>query len=78
MTLHLPSDISQSIEGFLATGRYATAEAVLREAINALRQRDEDFAAIAAGIADVEAGRYRPFAESDAEFREQHGLPRSA
>ena len=33
-----------------------------------------DLAAIQAGIDDVEAGRFRPFTEIDAEFRQKHNL----
>jgi predicted transcriptional regulator len=50
---------------------------VLRNALEALQQRDEDLAAITAGIADMEAGRYRPFAEIDAEFRQRHNIPKT-
>jgi hypothetical protein len=41
----------------------------------ASKQEMDDLAAVRAGIADMEAGRYRPFAEVDAEFRRKHGIP---
>ena len=37
--------------------------------------REETRAAIRRGLADVEAGRVRAFAEFDQEFRREHGLP---
>jgi hypothetical protein len=41
-------------------------------------QREETVEAIQQGLADVEAGRVRPFEDFDHEFRQKHGLsPRS-
>jgi Arc/MetJ-type ribon-helix-helix transcriptional regulator len=77
MNYQLPSDLTQTIQSLLATGKYASQEDVLRNALDALRRRDEDLAAITAGIEDMEAGRYRPFAEIDAEFRQRHDIPRT-
>ncbi len=71
MSYTLPADLTRTIEALIATGKYASHDEVLRNALDALRQRDEDLAAIEAGIADMEAGRYRPFAEIDAEFRKR-------
>ncbi len=42
----------------------------------ASKQELDDLASIRAGIADMEAGRFRPFAEIDAEFRAKHGIPK--
>jgi hypothetical protein len=43
------------------------------------RHRDEDRAAVAASLADMEAGETgRPFAEFAAEFRKLNNLPESA
>jgi hypothetical protein len=38
-------------------------------------EREETFEAIREGLADVEAGRVRPFEEFDREFRATHGIP---
>jgi len=70
----LPADIDQSIQSLLATGRYASEEEVLRDALSVLKKRDEDVAAIQAGIDDIQAGRYRSFAECDADFRARHQI----
>ncbi|MBI3837037.1 MAG: type II toxin-antitoxin system ParD family antitoxin [Planctomycetia bacterium] len=77
MSYQLPSDVTQTIQSLIATGKYASQEDVLRDALDALRQRDEDLAAITAGIEDMQAGRYRPFVEIDAEFRQRHNIPRT-
>ena len=51
---------------------------MLREALDALRRQDEELRAIQKGIADMEAGRYRPLDEVDAEIRHKHGFPQDA
>ena len=77
MSYELPTDVTQTIDTLLATGRYSSVDEVLRDALAALRQREDDVAAIEAGLADVEAGRYRPFSEIDTEFRLRHDIPRT-
>jgi hypothetical protein len=37
-------------------------------------QREETLKAIRQGLADVEAGRIKPFEDFDREFRQKHGL----
>jgi putative addiction module CopG family antidote len=74
MSYELSSEVTRAIDALLATGKYSSHDEVLRDALNALRQRDEDLAAIAAGIADMEAGRYRSFAVVDSEFRKRHDI----
>jgi hypothetical protein len=39
------------------------------------QEREETLKAIQQGLADVDAGRTRPFEEFDREFRSKHGLP---
>ncbi|MBI2825646.1 MAG: type II toxin-antitoxin system ParD family antitoxin [Planctomycetia bacterium] len=78
MAYQLSSDLVARIQAFLAGGQYATEEEVVRDALCALEQRQQDLAAIQAGVADMEAGRYRSFSEIDAEFRAKHRVPRDA
>ena len=47
----------------------------LLETWRAQTEREEVNAAIRKGLADVEAGRYRPATEVMEEFRKKHGLP---
>lgn len=58
----LPDDLRALMEERLASGRYDTAEAVLREALSTLRERDQRVdslrTAIHAGIDDLERGDY--------------------
>ena len=58
MSYTLSADLTLTIQALLATGKYASEDEVLRNALDALRQRDENLAAIEAGVADMEAGRY--------------------
>jgi len=64
MAYQLPPDLEQLIHDEMRWGGYASEEELLREAFDALRARNEDWAAIEQGIADMEAGRVRPFAEA--------------
>jgi antitoxin ParD1/3/4 len=73
MPLQLTPELASTVEGFLASGRYKSEEEVLKEALSALDYR-QNVAAIAEGIADMEAGRYRPFEEVDAEIRKKFGF----
>lgn len=73
MTLQLPSDLSATVEAFLAGGRYKDEFEVLREALAALQHR-ANVAAIQEGVDDMFAGRYRTLEEVDAQIREKYGL----
>ncbi len=74
MAYQFPPDVQQLIRAGMAFGNYATEDDVLREALHALIQRNEDFHAIKAGIADMNAGRMRPIREVDAEIRSRLGF----
>jgi Arc/MetJ-type ribon-helix-helix transcriptional regulator len=70
----IPADIQERVNALLGTGRYASEEEILRAAVTALEVQDADLAAIQAGVKDMERGRYRPFAEFDAEFRRRNQI----
>ena len=78
MSLIIPADIQQRVNILLGTGRYASEEEILRAAVAALEEQNADLAAIQSGINDMENGRYRPFADFDAEFRERNKIEREA
>ena len=75
MNYLLPSDVEQRVQSHLETGLYQSEDDVLRAAMTALDREHDDLAAIQAGIDDMEAGRYRPFAQIDTEFRRKHNIP---
>jgi putative addiction module CopG family antidote len=75
MSVDLSPDIWNEIQRQVATGVFATPDDVLREALAALRDREQEVLAIQEGIDDMEAGRVRPIREVDREFRQRNGLP---
>jgi predicted transcriptional regulator len=74
MTLQLPPDIDSSVKAFLVDRRFADETEVLREALAALKRETAEVAAIQLGVDDMEAGRYRPLEEIDAEIRREFGF----
>jgi Arc/MetJ-type ribon-helix-helix transcriptional regulator len=75
MSYQLSSDLVTRIQTFVVSGGYASEEEVVQDALLALEQRQQDLIAIRAGIADMEAGRCRPFSEIECEFRTQYQIP---
>jgi putative addiction module CopG family antidote len=75
MSVDLSPDVWNEIQRQLASGSYTSPDEVLRDALAALRSRDDEVVAIQEAIDEMEAGRGRPFREFDREFRERNGLP---
>jgi putative addiction module CopG family antidote len=73
-----PPDLEDEIKQRMNTGRYESEDEVLREALRALKCRDDELAAIQEGIDDMEAGRVAPLREFDREFRERKNIPQDA
>jgi putative addiction module CopG family antidote len=74
MSLQLTPELTATVQSFLAGGRYKNDEEVLREALAALRQQEDDFAEIVAGIEDEAAGRLYSWSEVKGELRAQYGM----
>ena len=74
MLCEFPPDVEQQVKRLMETGQYATEADVLRDALAALNWRDEEMAAVRAGVDDMEAGHIRPFEEADAEIRKRFGF----
>ena len=75
MTYHIPPDLKDEIEARMASGRYASQDALVREAFRALRLQDADVTAVQQAIADMEAGdRGVPFDQFVEAFRKQHNV----
>jgi Arc/MetJ-type ribon-helix-helix transcriptional regulator len=74
----IPADVQERVNALLGTGRYASEEEILRAAMAALEDQNADLAAIQSGINDMENGRYRPFADFDAEFRKRNQIENDA
>ena len=73
MTLNLPERWESFLASQIGSGRYASREEVMDEALRLLEARIRDEAetleGIQRGIADVDAGRTLPVAESFSEIR---------
>ena len=75
MSVDLAPDVWNEIQRQLATGSYSSHDELLREALAALRFREEEVLAIQEGIDDMESGRIVPMRDFDREFRRRNGLP---
>jgi predicted transcriptional regulator len=73
-----PPELDQLVREGLASGGYASEDALLLEAMFALRDRDEATVGIQQGLADLDAGRVRPLGDVDAELRTKYQIPRNA
>lgn len=78
MSYALPPDAHAQIRQYVATGRYASEDEVLRAAMRALAFRDEELAAIQEGVNDMAAGRVRTFEEVDVEISERFATQRGS
>jgi putative addiction module CopG family antidote len=75
MSVDLAPDVWNEIQRQLTTGSYNSHDEVLREALAALRLREEEVRAIQEGVDDMEAGRVISIRDFDREFRRRNGLP---
>ena len=75
MSIQVPADVEKLISIEMRERGYASEADVLREGLRVLAERNSDLAAIAEGIADMEAGRVIPVQEAEAALREKLGLP---
>ena len=74
MSIVIPQDVQQRVTALLGTGRYASEEELLRAALMALEEQNDELAAIQSSIKDMESGRYRVFADFDSEFRQRNQI----
>jgi len=56
VAITLPPDVRRMVEAKLASGRYRDEEQVLREALRALTEQDEDLEAVCEAISEWKAG----------------------
>ena len=86
MSYQFPSDVQKLVAEQMSAGNYHSEDDLLRDALRALDEQRQSIIekdpivieGIRRGLADMEAGRGRPFAEFDAEFRAKHNIPRDA
>ena len=56
MTYAFPPDVEELVAGRMAAGGYATEDDVLRDALRALAEKEENLAAVREAIAEYRAG----------------------
>ncbi len=78
MPYQFPPDIDEQVKIQVASGLYKTEDEVLRDAMKALHERNEDLASIQAGVADMEAGRFTLLGDVEAELRKNYDIPHDA
>ena len=76
MQIEVPAELESFVEQEFATGRYATREEVVVQALSWLRnERQEAVSGIKHGLADVAAGRTQTVAEAFSDIRKEFGVP---
>ena len=76
MQIELPPELEPFVDQEFSTGRYATREEVVVQALRWLcEERQEAISGIKQGIGDVAAGRTQPVAEAFADIRKEFGIP---
>ena len=63
MSVEIAADVWNEIQRQLAGGEFASHDDLLREALAALRFRNEELLVIGQGIEDMKAGHVRPIRE---------------
>jgi putative addiction module CopG family antidote len=77
MLYAFPPDLRKLIELHLDSGRYATEDEVLRDALRALAEEDEDLVAVREAVAEWRAGDVgTPLAEAFEQVLRGHGAKR--
>jgi putative addiction module CopG family antidote len=72
MRYAFPADLQKLINAYLASGRYANEDAVIREALIALTEEDEDNIAVRDAIAEWRSGdQGTPLADAFAHIRDR-------
>jgi len=79
MSYQFPPDLARLISNHMATGRYATEEELLCDALRSLAEEDQDLAAVREAITEMQAGdRGIPLDEAFEAVRRGGPSPESA
>ncbi len=78
MQIELPPDLAPFVEQEFSTGRYATREEVIIQAIVWLREeRTQAVRGVQEGISDFHAGKVQPLAVAFSDLKQEFGLTES-
>jgi putative addiction module CopG family antidote len=76
MQIQLPQELQPFVEQEFATGRYASREEVIVQALRWLREeRQEAVSGIKQGLDDAAEGRIQPIGEAFSDIRKEFGVP---
>lgn len=79
MTYSFPPDVAQLVREKMASGKYASQDDLLRDALHSLTEEEEDLAAVRDAIAEHAAGDEGvPLDDAFVAVRERHQSPRSS
>lgn len=79
MPTQLPPDVQQNVTALVTSGRYASEEDVLRDALRALAEEQNDFEAVCQAIQEVDAGDPGvPLRQAFDDLRNKHGISRAS
>ena len=74
MPYSFPPDVQQQIHDRIASGRYASADDVLRDALNALKCEEQEGSAVREALDALDAGDEGiPLADAIRTVRQRHG-----
>jgi len=79
MITHLPEDLMRYVEDAVRSGRFASSDEAITEAVRLLQRREEAKAtrlleSVRRALDDVEAGRTQPLAEAFDDLRRELNL----
>ena len=74
MSYAFPPEIAEPVRRRVMSGQFPSEDEVLKAALRALDERDEELTAIQEGLTDLEAGRVSSLADVDARMRAKHAI----
>ncbi len=74
MSYAFPPEIAEPVRRRVTSGQFPSEDDVLRAALHALDERDEELGAIQEGLADLDAGRVSELGDVDARLRAKYGI----
>jgi putative addiction module CopG family antidote len=79
MNYAFPPDLQKLVEARLTTGNYSTEDEVLRDALRALAEEDEDLIAVREAVSEWRAGDVgTPLSEAFEQVRSSHHAKRQS
>ncbi len=69
-----PPEIAVSVRRPVLSGEFNSEDVVLKAVLQPLDERDEEIAAIQAGLGDMQAGRVHDLSDVDVMLRQRHGI----